>query len=121
MAKEIEGALERVREKLPKIFEGEAEPVSGMPTEICVEKEEFLHGVMCFGYTVKHEVDAWGISVCMRAKAYLSLKWGGREVKSWDMDSCASYREIGSYKSPLDLFRKLNRVFLCAVERPKPT
>jgi len=117
MAKEIESVLEKVRKNLPKILEGEVEPVSGAPTEFCVEKETFLHGVVCFSYDVKHEAGEWGISVCMRAKAYLSLKWNGREVKSWEVDGCTSYRELEGYRSPLDLFRKLNRVFLCAVER----
>jgi len=118
MLKEIEGTLAKVKEILPKVFEGEEglEPIEGAPVEFCFERGDYLTGLACFGFTVKHEIGSWGVEVCMRARVSVAFKWGSAGRELW-ADSCASYGELSGYKSPLDLFRRLNRILLCAVER----
>jgi len=116
MLKEIEGALAKIREILPKVFEGEVEPVEGPVKEFCFERGDYLTGVVCLGFTVKHEVGSWGVEACVRARVSIAFKWGSAEKMLW-ADSCASYRELDRYRSPLDLFRKLSRILMCVVER----
>jgi len=116
MSKEIEDTLAKIREVLPKLLEGEVEPIKGTPIEFCFERGEYLAGVACFGFTVKHEDGTWGVEACVRARVSVTFKWGLAERTLW-ADSCTSYGELSGHKSPLDLFRMLNRVLLCAVER----
>jgi len=108
MAREIEDALVKIREVLPRVFEGEEglEPIEGAPVEFCFEREDYLTGLACFGYMVRHERGTWGVTVCIRARVSLTVKWGSAERELW-ADSCTSYGELSGYKSPLDLFRKL--------------
>jgi len=119
MLKEIEDAFVKIKGVLPKIFEGQVESVEGPPREFCFERDDYLIGLACFGYTVKHDLGEWGVTVCVRSRVSLTVKWGSAERELW-ADSCTSYGELSNYKSPLDLFKKLNRILLCAVGRGKP-
>jgi len=119
MLKEIENAFAKIKEVLPKIFEGQVESVEGSPGEFCFEREDYLTGIACFGYSVKHNSGEWGVTVCVRSRVSLTVKWGSAEKTIW-ADGCTTYGELAYHKSPLDLFRKLNRILLCVVERGKP-
>jgi len=118
MQKEIEDVFVKIKGVMPKIFEGQVESIEGPPREFCFERDDYLIGLACFGYLVKHDSGEWGIAACVRARVALTVRWGSAERELW-ADSCTSYGELSGHKSPLDLFRKLNRVLMCAVEQGK--
>jgi len=122
MLKELERAFEMVRQRLPQIFEEELNAaVRGAPKEFCVERETYIYGEICRGYMVGHEEGRWGITMCAGRAGYTMLiRWGDKEKRLWNVEKrCrVSYEDFSNYKSPLDLFHKVNRIFRCALEQP---